>query len=149
LTQIPPNNSKYMTDTTFDPDAILSQSITQDEAEGRKPLTPEGTYNNCVIESITPYEPHEKQLEKGVEARLYIKFVCPDSDVDLGTYMNYKRPLHAKATYSKLLRAVWSDPKECASKQMDDLVGEHVNVSVFHEEGDFGKWAEFRFTPVG
>jgi len=132
----------------FDPDSILASTITQDEAEGKKPLTPEGTHNNCLIESLTPYEPHEKQAEKGVEARLYVKFVSSETDIDLSTYMNYKRPLHSKATYSKLLRAVWPDPQECSTKQMQDLVGEHVNVSVFHEEGDFGKWAEFRFTPA-
>ena len=136
-----------MTDE-FDPDSIMNATITKEEYEGKKTLTPEGAYPNSKIEDVRAFEPHERQKEKGVEARLMIKFVCPTDDVDLTHFVNFKRPLNSRATYTKLVKAVWTDQEEALIKTPRDLVGQTVNINVFHEEGDFGKWAEFRFTPV-
>ena len=80
-----------MTDE-LDPDSIMNATITKEEYEGKKALTPEGAYPNCTIEDVRAFEPHERQKEKGVEARLMIKFVCPTDDVDLTQFVNFKRP---------------------------------------------------------
>tara|TARA_R100001530_G_scaffold122627_1_gene90330 strand:+ start:1510 stop:1923 length:414 start_codon:yes stop_codon:yes gene_type:complete len=131
----------------FDADAILNDSITDAEYEGKRPMTPEGAYPESTITEVRAFEPHEKSKEKGVEARLLITFDCSNSDIDLSTWVNYKRPLNARATYAKLLKAVWPDADAARGKTPRDLIGETVNVNVFHEDGDFGEWAEFRFTP--
>lgn len=132
----------------FDPDALLNSTITDAEFEGKRPRTPEGNYPDCVINDVRAFEPHEKAKEKGIEARLLITFDCDAYDGDLKTYINFKRPFSAKSTYMKLLKAVWADKKVALTKASRDLIGERVNVTVFHESGDFGDWDEFRFTPV-
>jgi len=132
----------------FDPDAILNDSLTEAEYEGKRPMTPEGAYPESTVTDVRAFEPHEKSREKGVEARLLVSFDCSSSDVDLSTWVNYKRPLNARATYAKLLKAVWPDTDAAKGKTPRDLIGETVNINVFHEEGDFGEWAEFRFTPA-
>ena len=133
----------------FDPDSILnSPAITNDEYEGKKSLTPEGNYPNCTVTAVKAYEPHEKAAERGVEARLLVQFDCPSFDGELSTFINYKRPLHARATFTKLVKAVWADKDVALTKTPRDLEGQSVNVTVFHDDGDYGKWAEFRFTPV-
>ena len=132
----------------FDPDAILNDSITEAEYEGKRPMTPEGAYPESTISDVRAFEPHEKSKEKGVEARLLVTFDCTSSDVDLSTWVNYKRPLNARSTYAKLIKAVWSDRDTAKGKTPRDLIGETVNINVFHEEGDYGEWAEFRFTPA-
>jgi len=132
----------------FNPDSILNSTITEDEYEGKKALTAEGSYPDATVMDVRAFEPHERAREKGVEARLRVVFDCPSYDGDLSTFINYKRPLNAKATYTKLVKAVWPDKEVAITKTPRDLIGERVNVNVFHEEGDFGRWAEFRFTPV-
>ena len=132
----------------FDPDAILNDGITEAEYEGKRPKTPEGNYPDSQIMSVEAFEPHEKLAEKGVQARLRVTFECPSYDGDLMTYINYKRPLNARATYAKLVKAVWPDKAVAVNKSPNDLVGSTVNINVFHEEGDFGEWVEFRFTPA-
>lgn len=132
----------------FDPDAILNDRITDAEYEGKRPRTPEGSYPDCTITEVRVFEPHEKAKEKGVQARLLIGFECSGNDIDLKTWVNYKRPLNPRSTYTKLLRAVWADAAAAKDKSPGDLVGETVNINVFHEEGDFGEWDEFRFTPA-
>ena len=131
----------------FDPDALLNATITEAEYEGKRSLTPEGSYPDCAITDVRAFEPHEKAKEKGVEARFLVTFDCGSYDGDLSTFVNYKRPLNAKATYTKLMKAVWPDKTVALKKTPRDLIGEKVNVSVFHEDGDYGEWAEFRFTP--
>lgn len=133
--------------TTFDPDSILNSGITADEFDGKKAMTPEGSYPDCTITDVRAFEPHEKGREKGIQARLLVNFDCDAFDGELSTWINYKRPLHARATYTKLLKAVWPDKAVAVEKSPRDLIGETVSVTVFHEEGDFGEWAEFRFTP--
>jgi len=136
-----------MSADSFDPDRLLNATITEAEYEGKRALTPEGSYPSCTITDVRAFEPHEKAKEKGVEARFLVTFDCATYDGDLSTFINYKRPLNAKATYTKLMKAVWPDKKVALTKTPRDLIGEQVNVSVFHEDGDFGEWAEFRFTP--
>ena len=135
----------------FNPDDILNSTTTVTEDSG-KILTPEGTYPNSVITSVAAYEPHEKAREKGVEARLLVKFECPETDVELSTWMNFKSNVHPKSTYAKLIRAVWPEKDVASTKTMRDLEGETVNVSVFHEETNIDgrpiTYAEFRFTAV-
>ena len=137
-----------MSSDSFDPDSLLNATITEAEYEGKRALTPEGSYPGCKITDVRAFEPHEKAKEKGVEARFLVTFECPTFDGDLSTFVNYKRPLNAKATYTKLMKAVWPDKTTALSKTPRDLIGASVNVSVFHEDGDFGEWAEFRFTPI-
>ena len=132
----------------FDADGILNATITEDEYDGKRSLTAEGAYPACTVTEVKAFEPHERAAEKGVEARIRIVFDCPDFEGDLSTFVNFKRPLNARATYTKLVKAVWTDKGEALTKTPRDLIGEKVNVNVFHEEGDFGKWAEFRFTPI-
>jgi hypothetical protein len=132
----------------FDADNLLNARITEAEYEGKRGLTPEGNYPNCQITDVRAFEPYEKAREKGVEARFLVAFDCPTYDGELSTFINFKRPLNPKATYTKLLKAVWGDKSVAITKTPRDLIGETVNVSVFHEEGDFGEWAEFRFTPA-
>jgi len=132
----------------FDADAILNNPITEAEYEGKRILTPEGAYPDCTISDVRAFEPHEKALEKGVQARLLVNFDCGNSDVDLSTWINYKQPINPRATYAKMLKAVWPDADAAKGKTPRDLIGETVNINVFHEEGDFGEWAEFRFTPA-
>ena len=132
----------------FDPDAILNDAISKAEYEGKRPMTPEGAYPESTVTDVRAFEPHEKSKEKGVEARLLVSFDCSNSDIDLSTWINYKRPLNPRATYTKLLKAVWPDADAAIDKTPRDLIGETVNINVFHEEGDFGEWAEFRFTPA-
>jgi|6_EtaG_2_1085325.scaffolds.fasta_scaffold16976_3 hypothetical protein len=135
-----------MSSDSFDPDLLLNATITEAEYEGKKSLTPVGTYPDCTITSVRAFEPHEKAKEKGIEARFLVVFDCASFDGDLSTFINYKRPLNSKATYTKLLKAIWPDKKVALTKTPRDFIGEKVNVSVFHEDGDFGEWAEFRFT---
>ena len=134
---------------TFDAESIMNATITPDEAEGKKTLTPEGHYPACTVTDIQVYEPHERAKERGVQARLRLSFECPTSDVDLTTFMNYKTPIHSKSTYGKLVRAVW-EKDVAANKTTRDLIGEKVNVSVFHEETNIDgrpiTYAEYRFT---
>lgn len=137
-----------MSTTEFDPDAILNDGITDAEYEGKRPRTPEGNYPNATIMDVRAFEPHEKAKEKGVQSRLLVNFECESFDGELSTWINYKRPLNARATYAKLVRAVWPDKDTAVGKSPRDLVGKTVNISVFHEEGDFGEWDEFRFTPA-
>ncbi len=132
----------------FDPDALLNQSVTDDEFEGKKPRTPEGSYPGCVIASVQAFEPHERAKEKGIEARFKVVFECDAYDGELTTFINFKRPLSPKSTYMKLVKAIWPDKEEAISKTARDLIGERVDVTVFHESGDFGEWDEFRFTPA-
>ena len=136
-----------MSSDNFDADSLLNATITEAEYEGKRSLTPEGSYPDCTITDVRAFEPHEKSKEKGVEARFLVTFDCATSDLDLSTFINYKRPLNSKATYTKLMKACWPDKKTALTKTPRDLIGEKVNVSVFHEDGDFGEWAEFRFTP--
>jgi hypothetical protein len=136
-----------MSSDSFDPDSLLNATITEAEYDGKRALTPEGSYPDANITDVRAFEPHEKAKEKGVEARFFITFDCASFDGDLSTFINYKRPLNAKATYTKLMKAVWPDKAEALTKTPRDLIGETVNVTVFHEDGDFGEWAEFRFTP--
>lgn len=133
--------------TEFDADRMLNTTITESDYEGKRALTPEGSYPSCTITDVRAFEPHEKAREKGVEARFLVTFECPSFDGDLSTFINYKRPLNPKATYTKLLKAVWPDKMVAITKTPRDLIGETVNVTVFHEDGDYGRWAEFRFTP--
>jgi hypothetical protein len=133
--------------TEFDPDVLLNTTVTDDEYEGKRPRTPEGSYPSCTITDVRAYEPHDKAKEKGIEARLLVNFECPSFDGDLSTYINYKRPLSAKATYMKLLKALWPNKAVALTKSSRDMIGETVDVTVFHESGDFGDWDEFRFTP--
>jgi hypothetical protein len=134
--------------STFDADRFLNTTITSDEFEGKRSLTPEGSYPDCRITDVRAFEPHEKAKEKGVEARFLVMFECPTYDGDISTFINYKRPLNAKATYTKLMKAVWPDKAVAITKTPRDLIGQTVNVTVFHEDGDYGQWAEFRFTPT-
>jgi len=134
--------------STFDADRFLNTTITSDEFEGKRSLTPEGSYPDCRITDVRAFEPHEKAKEKGVEARFLVLFECPTYDGDISTFINYKRPLNAKATYTKLMKAVWPDKAVAITKTPRDLIGQTVNVTVFHEDGDYGQWAEFRFTPT-
>jgi hypothetical protein len=136
---------KTMSD--FDPDRMLNATITESDYEGKRALTPEGSYPSCKITDVRAFEPYDKAREKGVEARFLVTFECPSFDGDLSTFINYKRPLNPKATYTKLLKAVWPDKMVAITKTPRDLIGETVNVTVFHEDGDYGRWAEFRFTP--
>ena len=136
-----------MSETEFDPDALLNATVTAAEYEGKRALTPEGSYPECAITDVRAFEPHDKAKEKGVEARFLVTFDCPKFDGDLSTFINYKRPLNARATYTKLLKAIWPDKDVAITKTPRDFIGETVNVTVFHEDGDFGEWAEFRFTP--
>ena len=131
----------------FNPDDVLNSTITEEEYDGKRPLTAEGSYPACTILDVKAFEPHERAVERGVEARLLVVFDCPDFDGNLSTYMNYKRPLNPRATYAKLIKAIWTDKSMAVTKTPRDLIGERVNINVFHEEGDIGKWAEFRFTP--
>lgn len=133
--------------TEFDPDRMLNATITESDYEGKRALTPEGSYPSCKITDVRAFEPHDKAREKGVEARFLVTFECPTFDGDLSTFINYKRPLNPKATYTKLIKAVWPDKAVAITKTPRDLIGEQVNVTVFHEDGDYGRWAEFRFTP--
>ena len=133
--------------TEFDADRMLNATITESDYEGKRALTPEGSYPSCTITDVRAFEPHDKAREKGVEARFLVTFECPSFDGDLSTFINYKRPLNPKATYTKLLKAVWPDKMVAITKTPRDLIGETVNVTVFHEDGDYGRWAEFRFTP--
>ena len=134
---------------SFDAESIMNATITPDEAEGKKTLTPEGNYPDCTVTDIQAYEPHERAKERGVQARLLIKFECETSDVDLSHFMNYKTPIHSKSTYGKLVRAIW-EKDDAAEKTTRDLIGEKVNVSVFHEETNIDgrpiSYAEYRFT---
>lgn len=132
----------------FDADSILNSAVTEEEFDGKRPMTPEGSYPDCTITDVRAFEPHEKQKEKGVQARFLVTFECPSYDGDLSTWINYKRPLNARATYTKLIKAVWPDKAVATKKTPRDLIGAQVNIAVFHEEGDYGNWAEFRFTPV-
>ena len=50
----------------FDADAILNDGITADEYEGKRPMTPEGSYPDSIITDVRAFEPHEKAREKGV-----------------------------------------------------------------------------------
>jgi hypothetical protein len=105
----------------FDPDTVLnSPSITDEEWEGKKSLTAEGNYPNCTITAVKAYEPHEKATERGVEARLLVQFECSSYDGDLSTFINYKRPLHARATFTKLVKAVWTDKEVALTKTPRD-----------------------------
>lgn len=137
-----------MSDTEFDPDALLNATVSADEFDGKKPRTPEGSYPDCTIMDVRAFEPHERAKEKGIQARFLVKFECDAYDGDLATYINFKQPLSPKSTYMKLMKAIWPDKSEAVTKTVRDLVGEKVNVTVFHESGDFGEWDEFRFTPV-
>ena len=136
-----------MSSDSFDPDSFLNATITEAEYEGKRSLTPEGSYPSCTVTDVRAFEPHEKAKEKGIEVRFLVTFDCATYDGDLSTFINYKRPLNTKATYTKLMKAVWPDKAVALTKTPRDLIGETVNVSVFHEDGDFGEWAEFRFTP--
>ena len=107
-----------MSSDTFDPDRLLNATITEAEYEGKKALTPEGSYPSCTITDVRAFEPHEKAKEKGVEARFLVVFDCPTFDGDLSTFINYKRPLNAKATYTKLMKAVWPDKKVALTKKV-------------------------------
>lgn len=135
-----------MSSDSFDPDRLLNATITDAEYEGKRTLTPEGSYPSCTILDVRAFEPHEKAKDKGVEARFLVTFECPTYDGELSTFINYKRPLNPKATYTKLMKATWPDKEVALTKTPRDFIGEKVNVSVFHEDGDFGEWAEFRFT---
>ena len=136
----------------FNAESILNATITPDEADGKKTMTAEGNYPECVITDVQAFEPHEKSKERGVQARLKVTFECPSSDVDLTTFMNFKTPVHSKSTYGKLIRAIW-EQDVAKEKTMRDLVGEKVNVSVFHEQTNIDgraiEYAEYRFTRVG
>ena len=103
-----------------------------------------------MITDIKAFEPHEKSKERGVQARILVTFECAESDVDISTFMNFKTPVHPKATYAKLLRALWPDKEEASTKTMRDMIGENVNVNVFHEstsiDGKHVDYDEFRFT---
>jgi len=132
----------------FDPDLLLNSTITDDEYEGKRPRTPEGSYPACTITDVRAFEPHDKAKEKGIEARLLVSFDCDSYDGVLQTYINFKRPLSARSTYMKLLKALWPDKETALRMTSNDMIGEVVDVTVFHESGDFGDWDEFRFTPT-
>lgn len=132
----------------FDPDAILNHGITEAEYEGKRAMTPEGAYPDSTVTEVRAFEPHEKSKEKGVEARLLVSFECPNYDGDLSTFINFKKNPNPRATYMKLLKAVWPDKAVAVNKTPSDLVGQTININVFHEDGDFGAWADFRFTPA-
>jgi len=131
----------------FDPDALLNTTLTEDEFEGKKPRTPEGSYPGCTIVDVRAFEPHEQAKEKGTKARLLVTFDCDAYDGDLAKYVNFKEVNGPRSTYMKLMKAVWPDKEVAVTKAPRDLIGEIVDVSVFHETGDFGDWDEFRFTP--
>lgn len=133
--------------TEFDADSILNTTISADEFDGKKPLAPQGTYPACLITDVTAYEPNEWGVKKGVKARLLVKFECPTKDLQLSTYLNFKEVNHARSTYMKLMKALWPDKAEATTKTPRDFVGQTVDIFISHEDGDYGAWAEFKFTP--
>ena len=131
----------------FDADSILNSTVSADEFDGKKPLAAEGTYPACLIQDVEAFEPNEFGKAKGVKARLRVKFECPSKDGELSTYLNYKDNNHARSTYMKLIKALWPDKDEAVTKTPRDMVGQTVDVFVSHEDGDYGAWADFKFTP--
>jgi len=141
-----------MTETEFDPDVFLNSTPTEDELDGKKALTPEGTYLNCTIAEIRPFEPKEWDLEKGVKMNLLAIFDCPDTDVEVSTFIKWKEVNHPMSVFYKLRKAVWPEKEVALTKTVRDLVGELVNITVIHEEynvgGKQGERASFHFVPM-
>jgi|TARA_R100000482_G_C5101853_1_gene136036 hypothetical protein len=131
----------------FDVDSILNATVSSEEFEGKKPLAAEGTYPGCLIKSVDAYEPNEFGKAKGVKARLRFKFECPSKDIELSHYINYKDVNHARSTYMKLVKALWPNKEDAVSKTTRDMIGQTVDIFVSHEEGDYGAWADYKFTP--
>ena len=136
---------------SFNAEEILATQVTKDAAEGKRAITPEGSYNNCVIKSVQAYEPSEMQAEKGVKARLQVRYECPDHAEPLVNYINISNPAspHPMSAHFQLIAALWPDAKERANKSPNDWVGESVNIMVVHQPNQNGDpWAKFNFRPV-
>ena len=139
-----------MTDPEFDPNSILQYKPSADEAQGRKPLAPAGTYDNCVIEDIQVYPPSEKYPKPGVLAQLKFDFVCPNYDGELVKRMDFKKPLSRRSNLWKLMNAVWGD--QMSEHTPEDLQGMKVNIFITHEWTDGAdsiKYAAYNFTNAG
>ena len=134
---------------SFNAEEILSAQVSEDAAKGKRPITPEGSYNNCVITSVQAFEPFEDQ--EGVKARLQVRYECPDHAEPLQSYINVSNPTdpHPMSAHFQLIAAIWPDAKERANKSINDWVGEKINIMVVHQPNQNGDpWAKYNFRPV-
>ena len=135
----------------FNADALLSTPITEAASVGRKPLLPEGSYSNCVIKELSPWEPSDEAKAKGIQVRLMVRMETPDLGEPIIGWVNVKDPAnpHPKSVQFALFSAVWPNEAERQSKTLNDLVGESVNIMVVHQLNADGKpYAALNYRPT-
>jgi hypothetical protein len=111
----------------FNPNDFMDAPITQDEAEGRKPLIPEGLYRNARIESVVPEKPFESDAAKGVMVVYKVAFVTEDYPAPIVLNIKKKGDFNGKGTYYKVLLKAMFDEAQ-VGKTPRDWVNEQVDL---------------------
>ncbi len=137
--------------TTIDP---LTAKPTAEYADGKKPLIPEGMYQNMTISEVEAFEidpENDKfgKIEKGYTHRVRVKFVDPKGEREFEHTMNWGPDVSgAKIAIWRLQKAVFgSDINDWGG--LSALQGQQVHVTIEHSEFNGNPYVDPRFTPVG
>lgn len=130
-------------------DNILDQTCSERGATGQRELIPAGFYEATEISEIEPQELGPKDKENNNEARLKFTFVCRGSKGGATTFVRFVNVKtgkihnpHPTSTHFKVLSALWPEVSDRVGKSFRDMLGEQVNVNVFHVTNDAGQLAE-------
>jgi hypothetical protein len=132
----------------FDPQDVLGTTVTNDEFEGKKTLTPEGHYAACTVTDVQAFEPHEDKIKEGAIARLLVTFSCPTQDLELKHYITMMKEKKPKSAFMRITKAMFPDKAVAMTKSPRDWIGQTVDLYATHENGAFGEWCDMKFTAV-
>lgn len=131
---------------------ILGHALSERAAQGRRELTPQGTYEGCEISNMEVMPPNEMDEKNGNAARVKVTFLHPASGMQFDRYINIKigkeaNP-HPRSNHFKIMAAVFPNVEQRTGKSLRDVIGKQVTIVVTHDIDDTGTLVdEVRYTP--
>lgn len=118
-------------------DEALNRPLTKDEKEGRRPLIPDGIYEDCTVNILGARE--FENDDGGTTRKVKIRFDCPATDADLTTQLTIA--FTKKSPFYKLINAVGVQEGESLNK----INGKRVTMVVGNDEFRGNPYNTFAF----
>lgn len=123
-----------------------SRLKTKEEAEGRRPLNPEGTYNDCTINIKKMMRSQWDWPSGDPKYQAFIEFVCPTNDVRLTKYMTLTT--RGDDECYELISKSFPQGENLLNKALPDVNGRRVGVHITWKKNKRGvdaeEWSFFR-----
>lgn len=125
-------------------DEVLNARYGQAELTGKRPLIPDGDYNDCTV-SIVGAQRFTDEDTGQITTKVEVRFACPHYDGDLTARL--KMSMNPKAPWAKLVRACFPEIKvdEKTVVNVRDMQGKRVNIIVEHETFNGNPFNTFAF----